>query len=75
MGIKVKFYKLLVVSPLSDLKCGSKKFKTRNEAINYAFKQLPFGTQVEEEIVRNENNSIEYVCSNRSRITVIKQFA
>lgn len=75
MGIKVKFYKLLIVSPLSNLRCDSKKFKSRNEAIAYAFRQLPFGTQVEEEIVRNENNSIEYVCSNRSRITVIKQFA
>lgn len=71
----MKFYKLLIVSPLADSNCSSKKFKSRNEAINYAFKRLPLGTEVESEIIRNESNSIEYVCTNRSRITIFKHCA
>lgn len=69
----MKIYRLSIVSPFCNSNNVSKRFKSRNEAINYAFKKLPLGTTVEEEIVRDENSSIEYVCSNRNRFTIFKQ--
>ena len=52
----------------------SKKFKTRNDAINYAFRYLPLFTEVNEEIFKDKH-TIEYVCNNYSSFTVSRQVA
>jgi hypothetical protein len=52
----------------------TKKFRTRNAAINYAFRCLPLFTEVNEEIVKDKH-TIEYVCNNYSSFTVSRQVA
>ena len=46
----------------------NKKFKTANDAINYALSLIPYA-EVQEEIIKS-NNSIEYVISQTKRFTV-----
>lgn len=52
----------------------NKKFKTRDDAINYAFKLLPSYCQVEAEIAHSKH-SIEYICDNYNAFTVSRQVA
>lgn len=45
------------------------KFKTREEAINYAFKKLPSFCSVEEENNKG-NHLIEYKCAEKTRFFI-----
>ena len=46
-----------------------KKFKSRNDAIDYTFKRMPMNTELLYEIERGAHN-IEYVCNNSNRFFV-----
>ena len=52
-----------------------KKFRTRNEAIDYSFRQFPDNTQLLYEIVRDNKHDVEYVCSNFNRFFVSRCMA
>lgn len=69
----MKYYTAEAITNSKVIKV-NKKFATRDEAINYAFKLLPFNTQVEEEINKG-NHRIEYRCNNYNRFFVSRQFA
>jgi hypothetical protein len=64
----MKYYTLSYVSNNRTIFV-SKRFKTRSEAINYAFKKLPLRVELSHEIDRG-NHFIEYVCSNFNRFFV-----
>ena len=68
----MKYYKLQAVAGKSTYNV-SKKFKTRDAAINYAFNMIPLLFEhVEEEIIKSPS-TIEYVCTNMCRFTISKQ--
>lgn len=69
----VKYYTLSYTSDYKSIVV-SRRFKTRNQAINYMFKKLPLSAQLSYEVDRG-NHSIEYVCSNHSRFFVTRCFA
>ena len=46
-----------------------KKFRTRNDAIDYTFKKLPMNAELLYEIDRG-NHHIEYVCNNFNRFFI-----
>jgi hypothetical protein len=48
-----------------------RRFKTRDEAINYSFKKLPTSAQLLYEINKG-NHNIEYVCNNFNRFWVAR---
>ena len=68
----MKYYTLSAVAGKSSYNI-SKKFKTRDAAIRFAFRLTPLMFEhVEEEIVKSPS-TIEYVCSNMTRFTVSSQ--
>ena len=48
-----------------------RKFKTRNDAIKYSFKKLPYNTELLYEINRG-NHNVEYVCNNCNRFFITR---
>ena len=52
----------------------SKKFKTREEAVDYAFKKLPAFSEIQEEINRG-NHLIEYKCAEIVRFFISRHTA
>lgn len=68
-----KYYTLSYMSDYKSVVV-ARRFKTRNQAINYMFKKLPFSAQLSHEIDRG-NHQIEYVCTNYSRFFVTRCFA
>ena len=69
----MKYYILFGFTNSSSFRI-SKKFKTRNEAINYALKLLPSCCAIEYEI-EHSKHSIEYVCDNYNAFTISRQIA
>lgn len=69
----MKYYTVQAVTNSKTIKV-NKHFSTRDEAINYIFKLLPYNTQVEEEINKG-NHNIEYICNNHSRFSISRQIA
>ena len=68
MTVDMKYYTLSYVLDSRTI-CVRRKFKTRTQAINYAFDKLTLRSQVMYEINRG-NHFIEYVCNNFNRIFV-----
>lgn len=52
----------------------NKKFKTREEAIMYAFKKLPAFAEIKEEYNRG-NHVVEYKCAEKVRFFISRQLA
>lgn len=52
----------------------SKKFKTREEAVDYAFKKLPAFSEIQEEYNRG-NHLIEYKCAEKVRFFISRHTA
>lgn len=52
----------------------SKKFKTRQDAVDYAFKKLPAFAEIQEEYDRG-NHLIEYKCAEKVRFFISRQTA
>lgn len=52
-----------------------KKFKSRNDAIDYAFNQFTKSTELDYEHSLGDKHIIEYVCNNHTRFIVSRCFA